>query len=76
MRILSLIAIGTALAVPSTLFQSFNGVIDGNACTALTPTLTTTTTFQAPINATNTGHIGIHQLIFQAVENYYDYETD
>lgn len=72
MRILSLItALGVAMATP--LFQSYNGVIDGNACTALTPPLTTTTTFQAPANAITTGNIGIHQLIFQAVADHYDY---
>jgi hypothetical protein len=74
MRILSLIAaVGTALAVPSTLFQSFNGLIDGNACTALIPPPTQNATFQAPANATHAGNIGIQQLVFQAIGDYYNY---
>ena len=57
----------------SALYETYNGVVDGNACTALTPSMTNTITFQAPTSASNAGNIGISQLIFQAIGNGYTY---
>ena len=61
------------LLIPSmSLFEVYNGVIDGNTCTGTTPSSTSIITLQAPINAT-AGNIGIHQLAFQTVGDYYTY---
>jgi hypothetical protein len=68
-RFLGLLALLSPIAA---LFQSYNGPIDGNICTASIPTSTSVLTFQAPANAGPEG-IGVHQLAFQAVGNAYTY---
>jgi len=55
-----------------TLYQAYNGVIDGNVCTGVIPSLINATSIQMPTVGT-AELIGLRQLAFQTVGTWYVY---
>jgi len=54
------------------LYENYNGPIDGQICTADSPTYTSAVTIQAPAHLGPEG-IGVQQLAFQTIGNGYTY---
>ena len=75
MRLLSWLMWGAVVTGSGPLFQTYNGVIDGNICTNITPNATDSVTVSAPTSG-GLGDIGIHQLAFQTVGDWYVYSGE